>query len=92
MLRIVSEATMGAGEATLKLEGQVIEPWVQELGRACDPILARGERLSLDLSTVSFVSREGARLLRALRDRQVSLLHCSSFVAEQLKAAAEMAT
>jgi RNA polymerase sigma-70 factor (ECF subfamily) len=74
------------GTATLALEGRVIGPWVKELGRACEPFLASARGLSLDLSGVSFLSREGVALLGQLRDRQVALLHCSGFVAEQLKA------
>jgi anti-anti-sigma regulatory factor len=86
MLKIVVKEDTN-GVATLNLEGQVLGPWVEELRRACEPILARGARLSLDLSTVSFVSREGVRLLWELqRNRQVALLNCSRFVAEQLKA------
>jgi hypothetical protein len=70
----------------LDLEGQVVGPWVEELHRVCEPILARGAGLSLDLSSVSFISREGVALLRRLRDRQTRLVNCSRFVAEQLKA------
>ena len=77
---------------TLHLEGQVIGPWVEELSRACEPILASGSGLYLDFSSVSFVSREGVRLLWRLRDKQVALLHCSAFVAEQLKALEETTT
>ncbi len=88
MLKIVLDENPGRG-ATLHLEGQVIGPWVQELEGACAPILASGSGLSLDLSSVSFLSREGARLLRTLRDRQVALLHCSGFVTEQLKSLEE---
>ncbi len=91
MLKIVLQAeTSGAGP-TLSLEGQVVGPWVEELRHACEPILARGARLSLDLARVSFVSREGVQLLWALGDRRVALLHCSGFVAEQLKAPKEIA-
>jgi RNA polymerase sigma-70 factor, ECF subfamily len=85
MLKIVLGKNSN-GMATLSLEGRVIGPWVEELGRACEPILASGRGLTLDLSSVSFLSREGVVLLRELRDRQVALLHCSAFVAEQLKA------
>ena len=84
MLKIVR----GEGEsegAVLRLDGQVIGPWVEELVRACEPILASGNRLSLDLGSVSFLSREGVGLVWKLRDRRVRLLHCSAFVAEQLK-------
>jgi len=88
MLKIVP-GNAPSHETTLHLEGQVIGPWVEELGRVCAPILATGTRLSLDLSGVSFVSREGVRLLWRLRDEQVILLNCSRFVAEQLKALQE---
>ena len=84
MLKIVRKE--GSTETPiLDLEGQVIGPWVQELDRLCEPILARGAGLSLDLSSVSFVSREGVELLWRLRDRHTRLLNCSRFVAEQLK-------
>ena len=85
MLKIVLDENSN-GTTTLSIEGRVIGPWVAELGRACEPILASGRGLRLDLSDVSFLSREGVALLRELRDRQVVLLHCSAFVAEQLKA------
>jgi hypothetical protein len=88
MLRIVRDEN-GNGPDTLSLEGQVVGPWVGELERVCEPILASGRGLSLDLSNVSFLSREGVRLLWTLRGRQVALLHCSGFVAEQLKSREE---
>jgi hypothetical protein len=88
MLKIVVDQT-GNGPAIVVLEGQVIGPWVGELERVCEPILAGGATLSLDLRSVSFLSREGVRLLWTLRDRRVGLLHCSAFVAEQLRSLEE---
>jgi hypothetical protein len=85
MLRIVMVETE-AETAVLHLEGQVIGRWVAELERVCEPLLERGAELHLDLSTVSFVSREGVELLSRLRDGHARLLNCSRFVAEQLKA------
>ena len=85
MLKIVHGENSN-GTATLSVEGRLIGPWVEELERACEPLLSSGRGLSLDLSGVSFLSREGMALLAKLRDRQVALLHCSAFVAEQLKA------
>jgi ABC-type transporter Mla MlaB component len=84
MLKIVGGEKAGEG-TVLHLEGQVIGPWVGELARVCESALAAGEKVSLDLADVSFVSREGVRLLWTLRDRRVALLNCSHFVAEQLK-------
>ena len=85
MLKIVATEGTG-GEVMLHLEGQVIGPWVEELRQTCVPILARRSHLSLDLSTVTFVNREGAGLLGCLRNRRVALLNCTALVAEQLKA------
>jgi len=70
---------------TIRLEGQVRGPWVDELGRSCEQLLARGSELYLDLSDVSFIDMDGVALCRGLRDRKVRILHCSLFVAEQLK-------
>lgn len=85
MLKIV--LTEGTKEMpTLKLEGRVIGPWVEELRGSCESVFSRGGRLALDLSEVSFVDRDGVELFRSLRRRQVTLLNCSSFVAELLKA------
>jgi hypothetical protein len=85
MLKIVADTGSG-GRSMLRLEGQIVGPWVAELARACEPVLARREALALDLTAVSFVSREGVDLLSRLRDRRVELLSCSAFVAEQLRA------
>ena len=70
---------------TLRLEGQVRGPWVEELRQACEQLLARGRALLLDLSDVSFIDMDGVALCRRLRARNVGIVHCSPFVAEQLK-------
>ncbi len=73
-----------AGHAVLRLQGQLIGPWIDELERAY-AALSAGE-VAMDLSEVSFVERRGVELLQSLGARGVPLLHCSAFVAEQLKA------
>lgn len=75
------------GTATLQLAGRVAGPWVGELSRSCDRLLRVGGTLNIDLLEVTFVDRAGVELLRDLRGRQVALVNCSPFVAEQLKAA-----
>lgn len=87
MLKIVL-AESSSATPTLRLEGLVIGPWVDELNGLCERCLARGARPILDLSEVSFVDREGIELLRDLELRGVAFLNCSPFVAEQLKAVA----
>jgi anti-anti-sigma regulatory factor len=74
------------GTATLQLAGRVAGPWVGELSRSCDRLLRVGGPLTVDLLEVTFVDRAGVELLRDLRGRQVALVNCSPFVAEQLKA------
>jgi anti-anti-sigma regulatory factor len=64
----------------------VVGPWVGELRRTCEPLLARSARLTIDLTNVSFVDRAGIELFRSLREHQVVLSNCSPFVAEQLRA------
>jgi anti-anti-sigma regulatory factor len=73
------------GAVTLRLEGQVRGPWVEALRQSCESLLARGSGLILDLTEVSFIDLDGVALCRCLRARKVSFLHCSPFVAEQLK-------
>ena len=70
---------------TLRLEGQVRGPWVEELRQVCEQLLARGNAPLLDLTDVSFIDVDGVALCRRLRARKVGILHCSPFVAEQLK-------
>jgi anti-anti-sigma regulatory factor len=84
MLKIVIDERT-SGTPTLELEGRVIGPWVEELRRSCDEVLATSAKLTLDFSDVSFVDRDGVELLRSLRNKDVALLNCSPFVAEQLK-------
>ena len=84
MLRI-SDLESSREAVTLRLEGQLIGPWVEELRRSCDRVLTGGGSLTLDLSEVAFIDRKGLALLQALQGRQVALINCSPFVAQQIK-------
>jgi hypothetical protein len=84
MLKIVaSEPELG--RTILRLEGQVIGPWVEEVKIASETALTSGA-VVLDLGDVSFVERRGIELLQTLAARGVVLVNCTSFVLEQLKA------
>jgi anti-anti-sigma regulatory factor len=74
------------GTTRLELAGRVVGPWVDELSRSCEHVLGIGGALTVDLGQVSFVDRDGVQFLKRLRARDVALVNCSSFVAEQLKA------
>lgn len=69
---------------TLRVEGEVKGRWVAELRRACEDVLSRDVRLTLDLAGVSFIDPQGAGLFAALRTRHVDFANPSSFIAEQL--------
>lgn len=71
---------------TVRLEGRMVGPWVEELRRACEPYLGAGRAVTVDFSGVSFIDREGLALCRALRQRRARFTNCSPFVKEQLHA------
>ena len=84
MLRI-SEIELNEDAATLRLEGRVLKTLVDEVKAACEQHLARGCRLTLDLTDLSFADREGVALLKELMQRGVALANCSPFLNEELK-------
>jgi anti-anti-sigma regulatory factor len=86
MLRITAVAPMNR-VCRLRLEGQLIGPWVKELARSCTEARANGTQLVLDLVGVSFIDNEGLALLRSLTDGAVILTNPSRFVTEQLNGA-----
>jgi len=84
MLKIVAHER--DRRSTLRLEGDVIGLWVDELRRSSEGPLALGAELTVDLTDVGFVDREGIELLQRLGARGVAVVNASRFVAEQLKA------
>jgi hypothetical protein len=83
MLRIteLNEKTSGR---TLRLEGKLLGPWVEELRKACTPNGPATRVAHLDIAAVSYVDAPGARLLRELMQRGVILAPCSRYLAELL--------
>ncbi len=84
MLKIVRNDPT-SDSIVLRLEGKVLGPWVGEVRRVSEEILASGRTLVFDLSEVTFVDREGIELFRTLRDQQAMFLNSSVFVAELLR-------
>ena len=89
MLRITRGTTADDKEVTvLRLEGQVIGQWVEELRRVCNEISGNGHGshpLTLDLADVLFIDADGVALFRDLAARRVTFANSSLFVTEQLK-------
>jgi len=85
MLRIsVVESSKIA--VTLRVEGRITGPWVEELRTACNVHTFPDEvQLSLELADISFADAAGIALLRELRNRGVGLIGTTPFLAEQLK-------
>ncbi len=69
---------------TLKLEGKLQGPWVQEFKSACDGSETLPFRLRLDLASVSFVDAAGVDCLQELIRDGVPVVACSAFVASLL--------
>ena len=72
MLRI-SQTGAPNHSVTLKLEGRVVGPWVEELRRICEPFLAEDRSLKLDLAEVSYVDAEGVATLNSFKSRGVKV-------------------
>jgi ABC-type transporter Mla MlaB component len=71
---------------TLRAEGQITGPWVEELRTACNVHTSpRNVQLSLDLADVSFADSPGIALLIELRNRGIALIHVTPFLTVQLK-------
>ena len=87
MLRISAIESAGNG-TTLRLEGQLCGPWIDELDNAVERVLAAHRQLTLDLGDVSLIERPGLALLASLSRRSVALVRCSPFQVEQLRQAA----
>jgi hypothetical protein len=85
MLRItVVESSKIA--VTLRVEGRITGPSVEELRTACNVHTFPDEvQLSLELADISFADAAGISLLRELRNHGVGLIRPTPFLAEQLK-------
>jgi hypothetical protein len=71
---------------TLRVEGRITGPWVEELRTACDVHSCPDEvQLSLELEDISFADGAGIELLKELRNRGVGLKCTTPFLTEQLK-------
>jgi len=70
---------------TLKLEGRLIGPWVDELKIACARHFAAKQPINLDVADVTFADPTGLALLLCLRAQGVTLVNCSPFLEEELR-------
>lgn len=85
MLRLtVLESSKNA--VTLRIEGRIAGPWVEELRQACNVFTPSEQvQLFLEIADISFADAAGITLLKELRDRGVGLMLTTPFLAEHLK-------
>jgi hypothetical protein len=69
---------------TLKLEGKIVGPWVDELRSACEGPRIPAFCLRLDLADVTFVDPVGVKFLDDLIGRGATIVCCSEFIADLL--------
>jgi anti-anti-sigma regulatory factor len=84
MLKI-SKAGPANHTITLRLEGRIVGPWVAELQKSCEEVLAEARSLRLHLADVEFMDAAGVTLLGELRSRGVAIVDPPPFVTAQLK-------
>jgi hypothetical protein len=84
MLIITCTENGGAGRK-LKLEGQLRQPWLEELRNACGAGGTPPNGLSFDLAALTFIDTAGVEWLNALIRKGATITACSRFVAEMLK-------
>jgi hypothetical protein len=85
MLRITTVESSKIA-VTLRVEGRITGPWVEELRTACNVHTFPDEvQLFLELADISFADAAGVALLRELRNRGVGFIGTTPFLTEQLK-------
>ena len=85
MLRITWIDLEGSASVrTLQLEGKLLGPWVDELGRACEELQIPPHCLRLDLAGVTFVDPIGVKLLDDLVRQGATIVGCSGFITDLL--------
>ena len=84
MLRI--SRVVNNGMMVLRLEGRLLEPWVEALLAECAAADGADRRRVLDLSSITFLDAAGVRSVRNLSKRGWGLVGCSDFISELLGA------
>ncbi|MCI0535169.1 MAG: hypothetical protein L0Z50_08065 [Verrucomicrobiales bacterium] len=83
MLRITAQST-GDSAISLKLEGKLLAPWVEELDHSINGSSGRPSSVKLDLSALTFADAMGIQFLSKLIHGGATLTACSGFIAALL--------
>jgi anti-anti-sigma factor len=82
LLRISSN--LGNDEVILHLEGEVTQPWTDELERMVTALFSEGNRIVLEMSAVRFIDAHAVDILHKW-SQSVVLSNCTPFLKELLK-------
>jgi ABC-type transporter Mla MlaB component len=84
IVRVDGDTSPSHSIPTLKLEGKLVGPWVDELSRACDELQTSPSGLCLNVSAVTFIDPAGIKLLGDLIRRGTTIRECTGFIEELL--------
>jgi anti-anti-sigma regulatory factor len=82
LLRISSD--WANDEVILRLEGEVTQPWTDELERMVAELFSEDKRVVLEMSAVRFIDAHAVEVLHKWSD-SVVLRNCTPFLRELLK-------
>jgi anti-anti-sigma regulatory factor len=83
MLKITRIADTDA-KVTFKLEGKLVDAWVEEFRQACEEATVPTQGLKLNLSALTYIDAAGTCLLRDLLKRGITISAASHFVSHML--------
>jgi len=74
MLRVTTNAEEGQGKVTLKLEGKLAGPWVEEFERCWSSTSEKWKQVVVELAGVTFIDSKGKCLLAKIHDQGAKLV------------------
>jgi ABC-type transporter Mla MlaB component len=80
MLRITKQS-MDGSTTTFKLEGKLLEPWIEELQHS---ITGQSNAIRLDLSALTFADAAGMHVLAELIRNGATVSGCSGYISALL--------
>jgi hypothetical protein len=75
----ITRVPQEGGTETIKLEGEILEPWVVSIHDACTEA-SKVSQCALDLAAGRYVDPAGIGLLRNLLKQGFEITACSSYV------------
>jgi outer membrane protein TolC len=74
MLRVTTYVEEGQGKVTLKLEGKLAGPWVEEFERCWSSTVEKWQHVVVELAGVTFIDSKGKCLLAKIHDQGAKLV------------------